>query len=343
MKRKSKVLLSVLSATFALSPVVAYAAAFKDVPATHWAKATIDWGTSKKIVAGYPDGTFKPENRVIEAEFLVMLISSFQGKQEKTGTHWASGYYTFAQKMNYATFGGKLEEAKGWNITRQQVAEIVAGANGVNYTGKDAVKYLLAKGLARGKNPKEISVESFKPDDYLSRAEAIQLIRGAMEKGLTELKTRPTEPSPVTEDMKKIPDSTPKQPVVEQPASSGQVTVVPPSDSNFLLPKDTVTEPAVQAFLDSLKYENGKVTGVVPEIPKNHTMVLRYTDNSDGKWGERKNDKDFTNLKSGEKFSVEVMGQGGKLLFDIYKNPNIGVNGATVYVPSMKAEWEAKR
>lgn len=342
MKRKSKVLLGVLSATFALSPVVAYAANFKDVPATHWAKATIDWGTSKKIVAGYPDGTFKPENRVIEAEFLVMLISSFQGKQEKTGAHWASGYYSFAQKMNYATFGGKLEEAKGWNITRQQVAEIVAGANGVNYTGKDAVKYLLAKGLAKGKNPKEISVESFKPDDYLSRAEAIQLIRGAMEKGLTELKTRPKEPSPVTEEMKKIPDSVPKQPVVEQPAANGQVTVVPPSDSNFLLPKDTVTEPAVQAFLDSLKYENGKVTGVVPELPKGYGMTLRYQDISDGKWGNHDYNRDFSSLKAKEKFSAQVIGKGGALIFTIYQG-NVGKNGVSVEVPSMTAEWGTKR
>lgn len=340
-----KVVLSVLSMSAAVSlSFAATSVSFKDVPNNHWAKNTIAWGVENKLVGGYPDGTFKPDNKVNEAEFLVMLVSSFQGKQEKTGPHWASGYYTFAQKMNYATFGGKLEEAKGWNITRQQVAEIVAGANGVNYEGKDAVRYLLAKGLAKGKNPGEISIASFKPDDYLSRAEAIQLIKGAMEKGLKELKTRPSEPSPVTEDMKKIPDQAPvTQPQQPQtPPTNGNVTIVPPSNPNLLFPKDTTTEPAVQAFIDSLKYENGKVTGTVPEIPTGHKMTLRYKDFSDGKDGVRANDKVFTQLSPGETFTFPVVDQGGNLLFAIYKDGK-GKNGAVVKVPSMKVEWSTKR
>jgi hypothetical protein len=223
---------------------------------------------------------------------------------------------------------------------------MIAGAAGYNYTGKDAVKFLLAKGLAKGKNPDEISVESFKPQDYLSRAEAVQLIKNAMEKGLTELKVRPTEPSPITEDMMKIPDKgtvvQPKQPQNSQPQGNGNVTVVPPQNTNLLLPKDPTTEPAVQAFLDSLKYDNGKVTGTIPQLPSGYGMTLTYKDESDGKLGNRKYDKDFTSLKPGQNFSAEVVGQGGSLIFAIYEG-NVGKNGVFVTLPSMAAEWGSKR
>ncbi|WP_052520312.1 S-layer homology domain-containing protein [Aneurinibacillus migulanus] len=337
----NKKMVGILAASAIAFNVVSVSAdtvALKDIK-NHWANTTIQWGVTNQIVTGYPDGTFKPDKFVTEAEFLTMLINAYERIQPKTVKHWADSYYDFSKTMNYPTRGMEELSARNWPITRQHVAEIIAGTQGSNYAGNDAIKFVLAKGLARGTDPNNVAVETFNAKGNLTRAEAVQFIKALKEKGLKELQTRPAQPS----DPAQIPPlpQTPQPPV--QSPTNGNVTVVPSSNPGFLLPKDTTTEPAVQAFIDSLKLENGNVTGKVPEIPSGHTMVLRYKDASDGKWGERKYDKDFTSLKPGETFSVGIVGQGGKILFDIYKNPNIGVNGAVVYIPSMKAEWGAKR
>lgn len=44
----------------------------------HWAKAEIENLVRKGIINGYPDGTFKPENKITRAEFLVLLSKAFK-------------------------------------------------------------------------------------------------------------------------------------------------------------------------------------------------------------------------------------------------------------------------
>src|SRR5690606_6161528 len=102
---------------------IAFAAGFGDV-ANHWAKSTIEWGVKNNMVEGYPDGTFKPNNNVTEAEFLALLIRAYEGKKENGKNHWADPYYDFAIKMNYPTNGAKELSKRNWIITRTQVAEI---------------------------------------------------------------------------------------------------------------------------------------------------------------------------------------------------------------------------
>lgn len=40
---------------------------------THWAKDEINTMVRRNIILGYPDGTFKPENKITRAEFLILL------------------------------------------------------------------------------------------------------------------------------------------------------------------------------------------------------------------------------------------------------------------------------
>ena len=49
---------------------------FSDVPKTHWASGYIAYAASVGFVAGYPDGTFKPEQQVSCNEALTMIIAS---------------------------------------------------------------------------------------------------------------------------------------------------------------------------------------------------------------------------------------------------------------------------
>jgi hypothetical protein len=119
--------------------------------------------------------------------------------------------------------------------------------------------------------------------------------------------------------------------------ADGQFTVIAPSHPDFLLPKDPVTEPAMDAFVASLKYENGILTGKVPTLPKGHLIGLIYVDNED-----KNMNKNLTHTKEGESFSVKVGSKGGKISFAIYQG-NEGKNGVFVTIPQMEVEWGTKR
>lgn len=202
-----------------------YAFAFSDAQ-VHWAKETIDWAVQKGVAKGYPDGTFKPNNHVTEAEFLAMLIRTFEG-EKAGGSHWADGYYTFARLMNYPTYGSQDVNKRSWLITRKQVAEIVAGTQGVNYTGNDAIHYLLLNGLAKGKDPSNLTIASFEGDATLTRAEAVQFIKNVLENGVDKLQPRPTSPSPALPEIGENDRIVPLVPVDETKPQQPQQPQVP--------------------------------------------------------------------------------------------------------------------
>ncbi|MBP1931713.1 S-layer homology domain-containing protein [Ammoniphilus resinae] len=190
---KKKFLLSVLLTSF-LSTGPAFAAQnFKDVSSTYWAADTIQWAAEMNMINGYPDGTFQPNKQVSEAEFLAMLIKFYAKDIEPTKikTHWADDYYFFAAEYNYITSLSNRDTP----ILRQTVAEILCGANGKNYTGEQAVQYLLAKEWISGKVAGAATVPSFAGEDPLTRAEAVAFIKKAYDGGLIELKKRPIESS----------------------------------------------------------------------------------------------------------------------------------------------------
>lgn len=335
MKRTSKLILGVLSATFAFAPI-AQAASFTDVPARHWAHNTINWGADKQMVSGYPDRTFKPEKFVTEAEFLVMLIRNFKQLPVQPGEDWSQPYYLFASEMHYPIAGGNYEMMRNWNISRGRVAEIVAGAMGKNYTGENAVRYLLANGLAQGKDP-QLSVSGFKKDDDLTRAEAVQFIKTAMEKGLTELKARPVDPSTVTDEMAKIPVTPTTQPKpVEQPKPAVTTPVLHEKPASELKPwekgklaKDPVSQPAIDAFLKNVKFDSKNVSFTIPEIPNGYTAKVIL-----GTSGEK-------NVKEGETFSYPYAGKSW-IGFVLYKGYE-GKNHISVDLPSGAYTWGAER
>ncbi|MEK3757833.1 S-layer homology domain-containing protein [Paenibacillus sp. FSL P4-0338] len=180
-----------------------------DVKTDHWAYSTIKWAADKNIVTGYPDGTFRPNKQVSEAEFLMMFIKAYQSVTPTDGQkHWADPVYSVAQNKNWPVRGISTKGGRDVAITRGEVAEIVAAANGVNFMGTDAVKYLLSTGLSSGKT--DTTVVGYKATDLLTRAEAVAFIKKAKDAGLSELKDRPTLPSgteliPATPD--KLPES----------------------------------------------------------------------------------------------------------------------------------------
>lgn len=76
--------------------------------AGHWAESAIAAAVGRGYVNGYPDGTFRPDNRTTRAEFLKMLLEAFGIKPAvNTGTpafndsaqHWAGRYVDEAVRL----------------------------------------------------------------------------------------------------------------------------------------------------------------------------------------------------------------------------------------------------
>ncbi|MGN8772367.1 S-layer homology domain-containing protein [Paenibacillus barengoltzii] len=197
---KSKFAKSVSAAILAMAlmgQVSAFAAAsgFKDVPSSHWAYNTIMWGQQNKVVEGFQDGTFRPSQGVSESQFLAMLLRSYKTDipVAQAGENWSTPYYTLAKSLNYPVTGNVNAV-----ITRTSVAELVAATQGKNYSGTNAIKYMLAKGLAQGKTGN--SVDGYQGNDTLTRAEAVQFIKNVLDKlDTTELLPRPSTPSDPSE------------------------------------------------------------------------------------------------------------------------------------------------
>ncbi|MCM3454874.1 S-layer homology domain-containing protein [Heyndrickxia oleronia] len=184
---------------------------FKDLKTNHWAYSNIKWGVSNGILNGYPDGTFKPNNEVTEAEFMKMLIATFAKDEVSAskGKNWADPFYNYAKNKNYPYTGVRNKA-----ITRTKVAEIVSASQGVNYVGDNAIRYMLGEGLSNGKTSQ--TVQGYEGSAKLTRAEAITFILNLKNKGVTDLKEKPTKPSDPS-DLVPVPDKP------ETPSNTGLV------------------------------------------------------------------------------------------------------------------------
>ncbi|MCD8377756.1 MAG: S-layer homology domain-containing protein [Candidatus Gastranaerophilales bacterium] len=86
---KSPVLRSELAQTLADGlelTAVKEADKYTDVPAGYWAKEAIDQTLAADIMIGYPDSSFKPEQRVTKAEVFCTLAKIFDAAHDKTAT-----------------------------------------------------------------------------------------------------------------------------------------------------------------------------------------------------------------------------------------------------------------
>lgn len=197
---KSKFAKSVSAAILALAltgQVSAFAAStgFKDVSTSHWAYNTVMWGQENNVVEGFQDGTFRPSQGVSESQFLAMLLRSFKTDipAVKASENWSTPYYTLANSLNYPVSGNANA-----TITRTKVAELVSATQGKNYSGTNAIKFMLSKGLAQGKTSN--TVEGYKGGDTLTRAEAVVFIKNVIDKRTSdELLPRPSAPSDTSE------------------------------------------------------------------------------------------------------------------------------------------------
>jgi hypothetical protein len=109
---------------------------FVDLPATHWAAKYIKEGSNRKYVLGYPDGTFRPANRINKAEGVVLLARFGELTPPENvleapypdlpGRHWAAPLVTAAKQAGLLQYleGRNFEPAN--DLTRAEAVEILS-------------------------------------------------------------------------------------------------------------------------------------------------------------------------------------------------------------------------
>lgn len=166
----------------------------------HPAERLFQWAITTRILDGYPDGRFKPDEPISEAEFLKAFFRAFGFllTDAANNANWTDDPYSLAKAMNYPALGFLEPEQRFKAITRGRAAEIVAAAQGVRYEGADAVVYVVGNGLTIG----DISSPNhFGVNDALTRSDAIRWIRQLKLRGMIDIKARPSEMS----DREKLP------------------------------------------------------------------------------------------------------------------------------------------
>lgn len=122
------------------TPSFAQTATFSDVTANYWANPFIAELARRDIIAGFPDGTFKPEQPVTRAQFAAIVRQAFKKSSERSAiqftdvptNYWAASAIQEAYTTGFlAGYPGNRFEPDQ-NIPREQV--LVSLANGLDYS-----------------------------------------------------------------------------------------------------------------------------------------------------------------------------------------------------------------
>ncbi|MBE9198109.1 MULTISPECIES: DUF1565 domain-containing protein [unclassified Nodularia (in: cyanobacteria)] len=117
--------------------------AFGDVPEGYWAKAYIEALASQNIIAGFPDGTFKPNDPVTRAQFATIVTKALTPPVKRTGINfrdvannfWAYGAIQSAYRSEFLAGypDGRFQPQQ--QIPRVQA--LVSLANGLGFTANN--------------------------------------------------------------------------------------------------------------------------------------------------------------------------------------------------------------
>ena len=163
---------------------------FSDVKMDHWAYASIKWGSAEGIIKGYPDGSFKPDNPVTEAQF-VMMLSRLDGSVKSTFTaipseHYTSAIYRYFEGRNISLKGYSDHSLRDKPITRGKVAQVIAAFNGFDLSPHHAVQYMYMEDLSSGLTGKK-DYQDYGSHLTMTRAQAVTFFQRLSAKGSSQL------------------------------------------------------------------------------------------------------------------------------------------------------------
>lgn len=178
---------------------------FYDLDGFEWAKAYINSLSSKKVINGFGDGTFKPGNKVTREEFVKMLVTAFDLEgdtdlkfKDVDSTHWAYEYIKKAVSAGVVNGISDTEFGINTAISRQDMAVMayraakkVGKLNNIepdknNFSdesdiadyAKDAIAYMKSAGIING-----VGENMFNPLGTATRAETAVVISKIIDGG----------------------------------------------------------------------------------------------------------------------------------------------------------------
>ncbi|HZG76618.1 MAG TPA: S-layer homology domain-containing protein [Paenibacillus sp.] len=170
------VLLALLAAAHLSQGALAASAnvPFADVPPGAWYKANVSWAVERGVVTGYEDGTFRPDAKPTEAEFLAMLFraaASAELREPAKGEAWFEPYYDAALESGYPVVPAKANSP----VNRGDAARLIAASFGKTDASRvEAVKFVLEANISNGRTA--ATVAGFDIDGFLTRAEAVVFV-----------------------------------------------------------------------------------------------------------------------------------------------------------------------
>lgn len=163
-KKKNNLLKRVITATEALvmsagiaAPAVQAAVTYTDVNANDWYYSYVDKASTKQIVNGYEDNTFRPDNTVSLGECIKMIMRYKDIECELGTNHWADNYVQKAYELGLLSQGEYNDNDT--LLSRQQVAKLVMLAlnEAENETYTNIPEYIV-----------QIGDELYVPDNYFN-------------------------------------------------------------------------------------------------------------------------------------------------------------------------------
>ncbi|OXM86724.1 endo-1,4-beta-xylanase [Paenibacillus rigui] len=158
----------------------------------HWAETKIQALIQSGAIAGYPDGTFKPDNKITRAEFIAIIVKAFHLNEQNgkvyadTAHHWAKSFIATAEAQGWVSGYDDTTFGPDDYITREQMATIVVRAAALNSTNesmnftdssdisswaRSAIAAAMEKGVMNG-----YPDGTLQPQNHTTRAEAVTVI-----------------------------------------------------------------------------------------------------------------------------------------------------------------------
>ena len=133
-----------IAPVFMSAPVFAQNATFNDVSSNYWASSFINELSRRDIIAGFPDGSFRPDQNVTRAQFAAIVRKAFEKSHERNAinftdvpaNYWASSAIEEAYRTGFLSGypGNRFQPEQ--NIPREQV--LVSLASGLDYNSNNS-------------------------------------------------------------------------------------------------------------------------------------------------------------------------------------------------------------
>ncbi|OUS68002.1 hypothetical protein B1748_35030 [Paenibacillus sp. MY03] len=176
---KQRICIIMLILAIPLSDYTASAASFNDVTPSYWANSYIDWAVDSGLAQGYKDGSFRPDDKVTEIEFLAMMLRAYGSvtRKDELASDWSRSYYNHAERLGWpVTFNNQ----RGQFNRGQAALLIAAAANGKSYNRDEAIQWLLDSGISQGRS--SATIAGYEAGGGVKRAEALTFVYMMKEK-----------------------------------------------------------------------------------------------------------------------------------------------------------------